>query len=262
MNILFTLCGRAGSKGFKNKNLKTFLDAPLSYYSLAAVQLYKERYCDDNIITVVNTDSLELGELITKKQHMLPVEFINRDTELGGDKVPKVAVIRDCLDKIEERSGVQFDVAVDLDITSPLRTVEDIHAAVEKKIERPDVDVVYSVTDSRRNPYFNMVKDDGDFFSKALPSTFTTRQEAPTFYDMNASIYAYSVKALKQKDSVTFFNDHCSAIIMKDTGILDIDCEEDFELMQVVAKYLYKKYPRYGEIAEMAVKIKESELNS
>ena len=34
-NILITICGRAGSKGFKNKNLKTFLGTPLVYYTVA-----------------------------------------------------------------------------------------------------------------------------------------------------------------------------------------------------------------------------------
>ena len=29
MNYLFTVCGRAGSKGFKNKNLKSMLGVPL-----------------------------------------------------------------------------------------------------------------------------------------------------------------------------------------------------------------------------------------
>ena len=33
--VLITLCGRAGSKGFRNKNLKMFDGLPLSYYSLA-----------------------------------------------------------------------------------------------------------------------------------------------------------------------------------------------------------------------------------
>ena len=33
--LLITICGRAGSKGFKNKNLKTFCGRPLVYYSLA-----------------------------------------------------------------------------------------------------------------------------------------------------------------------------------------------------------------------------------
>ena len=43
MNVLFTICGRAGSKGFKNKNLKMFLGVPLVYYSIAAIALYIEK---------------------------------------------------------------------------------------------------------------------------------------------------------------------------------------------------------------------------
>ena len=31
--LLITICGRAGSKGFKNKNLKTFCGHPLSCLS-------------------------------------------------------------------------------------------------------------------------------------------------------------------------------------------------------------------------------------
>ena len=65
---------------------------------------------------------------------------------------------------------------------------------------------------------------------------------------MNASIYAYSPDALRIKEHATFFNSNCYAVIMKDTGILDIDSEEDYELMQVVAKYLFEKYKEYGEV--------------
>ena len=35
--LLITICGRAGSKGFKNKNLKTFCGHPLVYYSLLSL---------------------------------------------------------------------------------------------------------------------------------------------------------------------------------------------------------------------------------
>ena len=111
--------------------------------------------------------------------------------------------------------------------------------AIDRKKQRNDVDVVYSVAPSRRNPYFNMVKEENGFFCKAIPSKFTTRQEAPVFYDMNASIYAYSPKALQEKEHATFFNSGCDAVVMADTGILDIDSEEDYELMQVIAKYLF-----------------------
>ena len=35
---------------------------------------------------------------------------------------------------------------------------------------------------------------------------------------------------------------------MKDTGILDIDSEEDYELMQVIARYLYQAEDSYREV--------------
>lgn len=239
MNLLFTLCGRAGSKGVKGKNARDFLDVPLVWYSMANIAIYKERYGTNHHIDIVlNTDSEGLIRLVEQVQD-LKVPVLRRDASLGGDKVPKVAVILDCLTRSEALFEKSYDMVVDLDITSPLRTVQDIKNAIDKKTNRPEVNVVYSVAPSRRNPYFNMVKEENGFFCKAIPSNFTTRQ-APTFYDMNASIYAYSPDALKNKEQATFFNSGCDAVVMADTGILDIDSEEDYELMQVIAKYLFE----------------------
>lgn len=247
MNILFTLCGRAGSKGVKGKNARDFLDIPLVWYSMANIALYKERYTGNNHIDIVlNTDSEDLIRLVEQVKD-LDVTILHRDASLGGDKVPKVAVILDCLTRSEEIFKVNYDIVVDLDITSPLRTVQDIKNAIDKKAGRNDVDVVYSVAPSRRNPYFNMVKEENGFFCKAIPSNFTTRQEAPVFYDMNASIYAYSPEALRSKEHAIFFNTGCDAVVMEDTGILDIDSEEDYELMQVIAKYLFENKEAFKE---------------
>ncbi len=248
MNILFTLCGRAGSKGVRGKNARDFLDIPLVWYSMADIVLYMERYlANDHIDIVLNTDSEDLKKLVQQVKE-IDVTYLPREASLGGDKVPKVAVILDCLNRAETHFQIQYDMVVDLDITSPLRSVQGIRNAIERKAGRTDVDVVYSVTSSRRNPYFNMVKEEDGFFSKAIPSHFTTRQEAPAFYDMNASIYAYSPEALKHKEQATFFNDHCDAVVMPDTGILDIDSEEDYELMQVIARYFFDNKPAYREI--------------
>ena len=49
MNILFTICGRAGSKGFKNKNLKSFIGCPLVYFSLAEISLYMKKLTNDHV---------------------------------------------------------------------------------------------------------------------------------------------------------------------------------------------------------------------
>ena len=43
MRLLFTICGRAGSKGIKNKNLRDFVGKPLMYYSISAIDLFLKR---------------------------------------------------------------------------------------------------------------------------------------------------------------------------------------------------------------------------
>ena len=250
MAILFTVCGRAGSKGFQSKNLKDFLGVPLVYYTLAAIRLWQQR-ADEEIDVVLNTDSEALCDIVTA-QKSLPVQIIHRRAELGGDTVPKVSVIRDCLDQMEARTGKTYEMVVDLDITSPLRTVDDVAAAIEKKRARADTDVVYSVTGSRRNPYFNMVCQRDGFFTKAIPSHYTARQQAPVFYDMNASIYAYSPRALREKKPEIFINDRCDALSMWDTAVLDIDSEEDYKLMQVIASCLFEQDPAFGAVREAA----------
>lgn len=249
MNVLFTLCGRAGSKGVKGKNARDFMDIPLCWYSMAGIALYmnQNQNKEDSFDVVLNTDSEDLIRIVQTIKEF-PVTILHRAEPLAGDRVPKVAVINDCLTRSEELFKKQYDVVVDLDITSPLRKVIDIKNAISQKLSRPETDAVYSVVPSRRNPYFNMVKEEDGFFCKAIPSNFTTRQEAPAFYDMNASIYAYSPCALKNKPLVGFFKNHCDAIVMDDTGILDIDSEEDYELMQVIATHLFNHKDGYKEI--------------
>lgn len=252
MNLLFTVCGRAGSKGVKGKNVRDFCGVPLVWYTFAAIDLYQEQYAaaDDRIQIVLNTDSEELIRLTAELPNAPFV--IRREAALSGDTVPKVSVIRDCLERSEVHFDISFDMVVDLDITSPLRTAEDVRNAIEKKRAREETDVVLSVTHARRNPYFNMVKEEGAFFVKAIPSAFTTRQQAPVFYDENASIYAYSPRALREKEAATFFNDRADAFLMEDTGILDIDSEEDYYLMQAIAAHLYETHPEMAAIQTRA----------
>ena len=251
MNLLFTVCGRAGSKGAKGKNVRDFCGIPLVWYTLAAIALYREQYPEDCVRVVLNTDSEELNRLCA----LTPVSplFLRRSPDLAGDTASKVAVIRACLVRAGQPESGPFACVVDLDITSPLRTVADIRAAVEKKLSRLETDVVYSVVPSRRNPYFNMVREESGFFVKAIASSYTARQQAPVLYDMNASIYVYDVQALLEKDPYTFLNGSADVVVMPDTGILDIDSDEDYELMQIIAKHLYTQRKELGEIREKAI---------
>ena len=250
MKILFTICGRAGSKGIKNKNIRDFLGKPLPYYTLSAIDLYKKMNLKDDIDVVVNSDSPELLKIMSENP-FFSVYTIERCAELGGDTVPKISVILDCLKFMQDKSGSSYDMVVDLDITSPLRTKMDIDNLIKKQKEC-NADVTFSVTDARRNPYFNMVMKTKKGYTKVLKSDFTTRQQAPEIFDMNASMYAYHPQYLYEKKGV--LDGYCECIHMYDTAILDLDHENDFELMEVIAAYLFETKELFREVSENTVR--------
>lgn len=231
MTILFTICGRAGSKGLAAKNLKTFHGYPLIAYTLAAIDLFKKE-SGQQVDVALNTDSKELQKTIKDYPDVLITE---RKKEHSTDTASKMAVIRDTYLQAKKNRQTDYDYVIDLDLTSPLRTVQDIFKLIEKKKNQPNLDVVFSVVEARRNPFFNMVKEEESSVSLVNASIFTSRQQAPIIYDMNASMYLYDPKFLQKNEYI--FSGQCGIIQMKDYMVLDIDSEEDFKWME----YIYLK---------------------
>ena len=238
MNILFTICGRAGSKGFKNKNLKKLKGIPLVYYTLSAIRLYMDKHTENNITVALNTDSKELQELVLSQKMVDNVIMAERKESLAGDVVAKVEVIKDTY--LQCLSEMAFDVVVDLDITSPMRRLCDIEAAIDGLLADQNCDLVYSVVPARRSPYFNMVEKKDEYYRKICSSMYTARQQAPASYELNASIYAYSPKFLEGTIDKTILDYNCGIVIMPDYLVLDIDSEEDFEMMEMLFEYFAK----------------------
>ena len=246
MKILFTVCGRAGSKGIKNKNLRDFCGKPLAFYTLSAIDLYMKEHSDVECDIVANSDSKELLDLIANNG-MIDVDTIVRDESLAGDTVGKIDVILDCLDRMKKRKGYDYDMVVDLDLTSPLRTIKDLENVIKKETET-QADVTTTVAPARRNPYFNQVMKTDHGARKVIASNFTARQQAPEIFDMNASIYAYRPDFLYAGKGV--LSGYCEIVEMYDTGILDLDHENDFVLMEVIADHLFKNDPEFKIIRD------------
>lgn len=246
--LLITVCGRAGSKGFKNKNLKTFCGKPLVYYSLAAAGLFLAAHPEVKADIALNTDSADLAKLVADKYP--EVTFLPRCEELGGDTVPKMAVIQDSLTRMEEKNGCKYDYVMDLDITSPLRTEQDIENAFAKAQEREDLQIIFSVCEARRNPWFNMFKIVGDHAEMVIESQFTGRQQAPEVYDVNASIYVIRRAFLVDNPDPILWHSKFGVSVMMDTGIIDIDSEHDYLLMEAIAQHLYAHYPEFNAVRE------------
>lgn len=245
MNILVTICARAGSKGVKNKNIRNFCKHPLVLYTLETYHSFCAKMNDsiEDIKLALNTDSEELIEQMNESgtEYIL----IKREEVLAGGTVAKFDVIQDTLVKTESICGKRFDVVIDLDLTSPLRTWKDIDGTLQSLLSDLQADIAYSVTDARRSPYFNMVceKENG-YYGTVLQSNFVARQQTPTCYDMNASIYAYRRDYLING---TMHDRKARIWKMADTGILDIDSNEDFELMEIIFQFFVSHRQEYRE---------------
>lgn len=244
--VLITICGRAGSKGFRNKNLKIFDGAPLCYYTLSAAKIFIEARKDLSVDIALNTDSEPLKELVLEKYP--EVEYVARPEELCGNIVPKMAVFQQTLAEMEKRKGEKYDYLIDLDITSPMRRANDVAGAFAAKEQREDVDLIFSVTDARRNPWFNQLKVVDDHVEKVIESGFTARQQAPEVYDINASIYVFRRDFLAENKTGILWDGKCGMYKMFDTGIIDIDSEEDYLLMEAIAHYLYSSNPDFAAV--------------
>lgn len=224
MNILLTICARKGSKRVKNKNLKMISGKPLIAHTIETALEWGRA---DKVI--VSTDSDEIASI--SKDYGANVPFI-RPENLATDSAPKIPVIRHAVDFMEKLENKNYDLIVDLDPTSPLRTVEDIENSYKIMIEEKPVNL-FSVTVARKNPYFNMVELDKEGFahlSKELNDPVFRMQDTPVVYEMNASIYMYWKKYLSEMESP--ITDKSRIYVMPSERSIDIDSETDFKMVE------------------------------
>ena len=226
MNRVCTICARGGSKGVKNKNVRLLHNKPLIAYSIE-----QAKHSELFEYIVVSTDSDEIAEASQKAGAEI---FFKRDTSLATDQAGKLAVIRDAFIKTELHFQKTYDVCVDLDATSPLRSIADIKGALQY-FESENFRNLITAMPSRRSPYFNQVEvsTDGKVnLSKTLPERIVRRQDAPKTYDMNASIYIWKRESLLNDQSL--FNEHTGLYIMPEERSWDIDSELDFKVVELL----------------------------
>lgn len=230
MKILVTICGRGGSKGIPGKNIREINGKPLIAYSIGMAQKVQSIW---NADLALSTDSQEIKDAAASFGLLTSY---TRPAEFATDKAGKIDVLRDILFYTEKQNNTAYDFLLDLDITSPLRTLEDIQEAFDQLQTSTEALNIFSVSPANRNPYFNMVEKTESGFVKLVKdgSLFKSRQEAPEVYDMNASFYIYRRQ---------FFTDGLqSAITPKSLAYVmrhvcfDLDHPMDFTMMELLMK--------------------------
>jgi CMP-N,N'-diacetyllegionaminic acid synthase len=226
MKRLCTICARGGSKGVKGKNVRQLLGKPLIAHSI-------EQARASGLFEAIAVSS-DLNLILDIAGEYGVDYLIKRPDELATDQAAKLPVIRHCVAEVERQLGYCFETIVDLDATSPLRSVEDILSAVAL-LEKTSAGNVITAMPSRRSPYFNLIELNADGvpeLSKPLKTAIVRRQDAPKCYDMNASIYVWKHHVLYTSD--TLFNMDTKLYVMPEERSIDIDSELDFKFVEFV----------------------------
>lgn len=238
MKILITICARGGSKGVPGKNIKVLNGLPLIAYSIKAAKSFLKNR--EGIIEL-STDSVEIKKVAAK--HGLSSSY-TRPEYLALDSTGKVEVIYELLRYAEDVNGSRFDYVLDLDVTSPLRTEEDLNKALDMINSNEEALNLFSVNPSNRNPYFNMVESREDGYVQLVKAQkdYRSRQETPEVYDINGSFYFYK-RAFFETLRPSVITDKSMVYIMPHP-CFDIDHPIDFRLMEFMMKESIVEIPR------------------
>lgn len=217
-----TITVRGGSKGVPGKNWRVVAGLPLFGHSVRhAVQ---SGLFDSVVVTS------DAPEVLSTARELGASDVVERPAQLATDTAGKVPAIVHAVLEIEQRTGHRFDTVVDLDATSPLRSVADVIGTVEL-LESTGADSVITGAEAHRSPYFNLVEQDPatGVVAVSKPLGILRRQDAPRAFDMNASVYAWKRDSVIA-DPVVFFP---TTLIfeMPPERSLDIDSEFDFAVV-------------------------------
>jgi CMP-N,N'-diacetyllegionaminic acid synthase len=225
--IICTVCARGGSKGVPGKNMRSMLGLPLIQHTL-------NQAVESGVFSAITVSS-DSAAILECAKEIKGISTLLRSADLASDTAGKVPAIRHAVLETERKHDFICDIAVDLDVTSPLRDSQDIQNAIAMLVE--GVPNVLSAFPARRSPYFNLLEYglDGEInVAKPMIQSVLRRQDAPKCYDMNASIYVWRRDVLISETRL--FHPGTQLYIMPEERSWDIDSEMDWAVVELLMK--------------------------
>lgn len=224
MSVVAFIFARGGSKGLPGKNIRPLSGKPLIAWSIEHALSVKriER-------VIVSTDSEEIAAVA--RDYGAEVPFL-RPSELARDDSPEWLAWRHALDYIQESTGSLPQVMVSVPTTAPLRLPLDIEYCLDE-YEQGEADMVITITDAHRSPYFNMVKTNADGTVGLVnppPSAIAHRQNTPEVYDMATVCYVANSEFVMTHNAT--FEGRVKAVHVPTERAIDIDTLLDFQIAE------------------------------
>lgn len=215
---------RGGSKGLLGKNIKKLMGKPLILYSIETA------FATPSINEVfVSTDD----EVIAKLSVEAGATVITRPDELATDECPEWFAWRHAVEWVTKNFG-KFDRFISLPATSPLRSVDDVEAALEK-INEEKADMCIAITAASRSPFFNMVTRNETGYVQLVNNpteSLSRRQDAPKVFDITTAVYITTPNFIL--NNYGLFSGSVVSIEIPKSRAVDIDDIYDFKLAEAI----------------------------
>ena len=223
-SILALIPARLGSKGLKGKNLRLLSGKPLIAYSIE--EALKSRYVDNVVVSSEDTLIIETAE-----KYGANVPF-RRPASLAEDHSRGIDVMLHAIEWFK-KEGMEYDLILLLQPTSPLRTVKDIDDSIDYLFHKKAKAVV-SVCACEHHPLWANTLDETMCMKNFEDESFwnKNRQELPVYYRLTGAIYIAFTDYLIRNNG--FMGDLTYAYTMPNTRSVDIDSILDFKLAEIL----------------------------
>jgi len=228
LNIVPFIFARGNSKGIKNKNLLKFNNTTL--LGNAILQAKKIKYAKK---IFVSTDNIKIRKEALK--HKAEVPFI-RPKNLSTDTSPEIFAWRHAVNFLNNKLNIFPDYVVSVPTTSPLRRISDINKCLSLAIKNK-LDMVFAITNSSKNPYFNMlIKKKGKLqIVLKRNKKISRRQDAPKSFDLTTVCYVFKPNYIKS--NFNLFSGKVGYVHVPKQRALDIDDIWDYRTAIILNKY-------------------------
>ena len=232
MKIYAFVFARGGSKGLPGKNLMQ-----IGGLSLLGRAIRTALEVAEIQKVIVSTDDVAIAE--EARSHGAETPFL-RPAELAADASPEWASWRHAVRFLEDM-GDSFDLFVSVPATAPLRQPVDISNAIGS-FKASDCDLVMSVTEAERSPYFSIVAEQPNgFLLPAIPADGPVhrRQDAPMVFDVTPVAYVTTPRHIKA--AFGYYDGRVKGNYVPRDRAVDIDTEFDFEVARLMFEKQEKK---------------------
>ena len=220
-SILAFIPARAGSKGLRHKNTRSFAGKPLVCWTIDAAR--GSKYIDR---TLVSTDGARIAKVARAAGADVP---FMRPAALATDSASILHAIWHATDWLAKNEGSSYDYVIMLQPTSPLRSAKHIDQAIEhyfnnRKTER---DTLVSVTIAPKAVVWLLEKNTSGYLDFCFPLTAQKlrRQASPRYYLPNGVIFLGPLGRARKR---LFYTARTLPFVMPENASVDIDTKEDF----------------------------------